>query len=62
MPGEANDYEPPQRMWDMVFKGIDDVYGIADQNPAEWSIAKSCAFFALGIFTMERYHHILESL
>lgn len=59
---EVNEYEPSPGMWVKAFKGIDDLCGLVDNNPAEWSIAKGCAFFAIGLYTMERFYHILDSL
>lgn len=57
-----NDYEPPQGIFEKTLSGIDDLWGVAEKNPAEWSIAKSCVFFALGIYTMERCYHIILNL
>lgn len=48
-------------MLERTIKSIDDLYKLVDQNPAEWSIAKSCAIFAIGMIAMERFSNLSKS-
>lgn len=59
---QENEYEPPDGMFQRALKGIDKLYYLTDENPAQWSIAKSCAFFALGLLAMDKCNHILEAI
>lgn len=57
----SNEYEPPGFV-EQTFKGIDNMYNLTEQYPVQWSIAKSCVFFGLGLVTLERLKSVVESL